>query len=86
MAPSSPRVWFITGASRGLGRAIAAAALAREDHVAATARDPGTLADLVAGAPERGRARRLDVAAPGEASLAVSAALAVLGLSLIHIS
>lgn len=79
MAPSSPRVWFITGASRGLGRAIAAAALARGDHVAATARDPGTLADLVAGAPERVRALRLDVAAQGEASAAVSAALAAFG-------
>lgn len=41
------RVWFITGASRGLGRAWAAAALRRGDHVAATARDTGALAGLV---------------------------------------
>ncbi|MCI2422399.1 oxidoreductase [Saccharopolyspora sp. K220] len=32
-------VWFITGASRGLGREITVAALARGDQVVATARD-----------------------------------------------
>ena len=36
-------VWFITGASRGLGRQFAAAALARGDQVAATARTPSSL-------------------------------------------
>ena len=41
------RVWFITGASRGLGREWAAAALRRGDHVAAAARDTGALAGLV---------------------------------------
>ena len=79
MADSSPRVWFITGASRGLGRAVAEAALARGDRVAATARDPGTLADLVAAAPERAVALRLDVTAPGEAQVAVDAARAAFG-------
>ncbi|RAY14064.1 short-chain dehydrogenase [Actinomadura craniellae] len=34
----SPRTWFITGASRGLGRAFALAALERGDQVAAAAR------------------------------------------------
>jgi NADP-dependent 3-hydroxy acid dehydrogenase YdfG len=38
--------WFITGTSRGFGREWAAAALARGDRVASTARDPGTLDDL----------------------------------------
>ena len=37
------KTWFITGASRGLGRQFAAAALARGDRVAATARTPPTL-------------------------------------------
>src|ERR1700680_1608573 len=41
------KTWFITGASRGFGREWAAAALARGDRVAATARDPRTLDDLV---------------------------------------
>ncbi len=44
----SDRIWFITGASRGLGRSFAQAALAAGDHVAATARDTSTLEDLVA--------------------------------------
>src|SRR5262249_19864544 len=42
--------WFITGASRGLGRAITLAALARGDQVVATARDVAPLAQLPAGA------------------------------------
>lgn len=40
------KVWFITGTSRGFGREWAIAALARGDKVAATARDPASLADL----------------------------------------
>ncbi len=42
----SSRVWFMTGASRGLGRHWAIAALDRGDRVAATARDLSALADL----------------------------------------
>ena len=41
------KTWFITGASRGFGREWALAALGRGDRVAAPARDPATLADLV---------------------------------------
>ena len=41
------KVWFITGASRGFGRVWTEAALKRGDRVAATARDPAALADLV---------------------------------------
>ncbi|GAA3392401.1 SDR family oxidoreductase [Cryptosporangium minutisporangium] len=37
-APSAPRTWFVTGASRGLGRAFAVAALERGDRVVAAAR------------------------------------------------
>jgi NAD(P)-dependent dehydrogenase (short-subunit alcohol dehydrogenase family) len=37
------RVWLITGASRGIGAKIAAAALANGDAVVATARDAGTI-------------------------------------------
>ena len=43
--PHSP-VWFITGCSTGLGQALASAALASGARVVATARNPGTLADL----------------------------------------
>lgn len=41
------KTWFITGASRGFGREWSTAALRRGDRVAATARDPATLAGLV---------------------------------------
>jgi NAD(P)-dependent dehydrogenase (short-subunit alcohol dehydrogenase family) len=40
------KVWFITGASRGLGRIWAEAALSRGDKVAATARTPESIVDL----------------------------------------
>ena len=40
------KVWFITGASRGLGRIWAEAALERGDKVAATARTLADVADL----------------------------------------
>ncbi|WP_067544599.1 SDR family NAD(P)-dependent oxidoreductase [Nocardia crassostreae] len=42
------RTWFITGASRGLGRAFTVAALEAGDHVVATVRDPHALDDLAA--------------------------------------
>jgi NAD(P)-dependent dehydrogenase (short-subunit alcohol dehydrogenase family) len=40
------KVWFITGTSRGFGRAWAVAALERGDKVAATARNTASLDDL----------------------------------------
>jgi NAD(P)-dependent dehydrogenase (short-subunit alcohol dehydrogenase family) len=43
---SDGRIWFITGASRGIGRAIAEAALAAGDQVVAAARDVGGLEEL----------------------------------------
>ncbi|HEY0244793.1 MAG TPA: oxidoreductase [Mucilaginibacter sp.] len=42
------KVWFITGSSRGLGRNLTEAVLAKGDKVAATARDTKALDDLVA--------------------------------------
>ena len=41
------KTWFITGASRGFGKEWSIAALERGDTVAATARDPKSLDDLV---------------------------------------
>jgi NAD(P)-dependent dehydrogenase (short-subunit alcohol dehydrogenase family) len=41
------KTWFITGASRGFGKEWSIAALERGDTVAATARDPKALDDLV---------------------------------------
>ncbi|GAA3549043.1 SDR family NAD(P)-dependent oxidoreductase [Nonomuraea rosea] len=42
------KVWFVTGSSRGLGRNFVEAALSRGDQVAATARNTGSLDELVA--------------------------------------
>ena len=61
MATNQPRVWLITGASSGFGRAIAEAALAAGDIVVAAARRTDALADLIASAPERVTALVLDV-------------------------
>lgn len=58
--PNAP-VWFITGCSSGFGRVLAEAVLARGWRVAATARDPGTLAGLLAGREDRALALALDV-------------------------
>jgi NAD(P)-dependent dehydrogenase (short-subunit alcohol dehydrogenase family) len=44
---TSPKVWFITCASRGFGRVWTEAALKRGDRVAAAARNPETLGELV---------------------------------------
>src|SRR3954463_4127816 len=55
------RVWLITGANSGFGRAIAEAALAAGDTVVAAARRPDTLADLVDAAPDRVPPLRLDI-------------------------
>ncbi|RVX41028.1 NADP-dependent 3-hydroxy acid dehydrogenase YdfG [Nonomuraea polychroma] len=41
------KVWFVTGSSRGLGRNFVEAALSRGDKVAATARNTGSLDELV---------------------------------------
>ena len=41
------KVWFITGASRGLGRSLTEAVLANGDQVVATARNTSMLNDLV---------------------------------------
>ena len=55
------KVWFITGSSKGFGRVWAEAALARGDQVAATARDVGTLSDLVEKYGDKIAAIKLDV-------------------------
>ena len=58
---ASARVWFVTGASRGLGRAFTEAALAAGDRVVGVARDVSVLDELVARNPERLLALSLDV-------------------------
>ena len=67
-------VWFLTGTSSGFGRSIAEEVLARGGSVVATARDPRALDDLVARAPDRVHAVRLDVTKPQEIRDAVASA------------
>jgi NAD(P)-dependent dehydrogenase (short-subunit alcohol dehydrogenase family) len=70
---SSKRVWLITGASSGFGRAIADAALERGDAVVATARRTETLSDL--DGRERARVVSLDVTDAVQREAAIGAAV-----------
>ncbi|WP_369145076.1 oxidoreductase [Streptomyces sp. R44] len=55
------KVWLITGANSGFGRAFTEAAVAAGDVVVAAARRAGTLDDLVAAHPDQVHAVTLDV-------------------------
>ncbi|MDX3230460.1 oxidoreductase [Streptomyces sp. ME19-01-6] len=72
---AATKVWFITGTSTGLGRALAQEVIADGDRVVATARDPRTLDDLTALAPDRVRTLPLDVTDPTAVRLAVDTAV-----------
>jgi len=71
--------WLITGCSRGLGRALAEAVIASGDRVAATARDPRSLTDILAAAGDRAIALPLDVTDPAAAERAVAETVDRLG-------
>ncbi|MEJ2817363.1 oxidoreductase [Caulobacter sp. CCG-8] len=71
--------WLITGSSRGLGRALAEAALAAGLRVVATARDPRALADLVDQYGDAVRTATLDVTDPQAAARAVALAVETFG-------
>lgn len=73
------RVFFVTGSSRGLGRQIVEAALAAGYRVAATARNPRSLDDLVARYGEQVTAIALDVTDPVAAQAAIDAAVEAFG-------
>ncbi|MFB8759527.1 SDR family NAD(P)-dependent oxidoreductase [Streptomyces nigra] len=66
------KVWLITGASSGFGRALAELALADGDVVVGAVRRPEALDDLVAAHPDQVEALRLDVAETGAAETAVA--------------
>jgi NAD(P)-dependent dehydrogenase (short-subunit alcohol dehydrogenase family) len=69
----------ITGSSRGLGRALAEAALAAGENVVATARNPDQVQDLVKRYPRSARAVRLDVTDRAQAAAAVEATIDAFG-------
>jgi NAD(P)-dependent dehydrogenase (short-subunit alcohol dehydrogenase family) len=64
ISETNSRVWLITGASQGLGRALTEAVLARGERVVAAARTQESLADLEARHPGRAVAWALDVTQP----------------------
>ena len=73
------RVWFITGCSSGLGRALAETVLERGETVVLTARNPQQVADLATSFPDRTLAVQLDVTKPEEVREAVKQAIANFG-------
>ncbi len=73
------KIWFITGSSRGFGRALVEAVLVAGDKVVATARKPEELADLSERYGDQVRAVKMDVTSPAEVAKAVAAALEAFG-------
>lgn len=73
------RVWFITGSSRGLGRSLTEAVLAKGDSVAATARNTNALKGLVAKYDKQILPVTLDVTDYDQIHLAVETAIAHFG-------
>jgi NAD(P)-dependent dehydrogenase (short-subunit alcohol dehydrogenase family) len=72
------KVWFITGAGRGLGVDIAKAALAAGHAIVATGRDPGKVAAAL-GVHDKLLAIKLDVTHPEDTQAAVEAAVGKFG-------
>ena len=71
---SDTKVWFITGAGRGMGVDIAQAALAAGHAVVATGRNPGKVAEAVGEADDL-LVVELDITSPASALAAVQAAI-----------
>jgi NAD(P)-dependent dehydrogenase (short-subunit alcohol dehydrogenase family) len=74
-----PKVWLITGASRGLGWALADAVVAAGHMLIATARNPAQVADLEQRAPDRVRAVSLNVTDAAAAERAIQTAVDAFG-------
>jgi NAD(P)-dependent dehydrogenase (short-subunit alcohol dehydrogenase family) len=68
------KIWFITGAGRGMGADFAKAVLAAGHALVATGRDPDRLAKLL-GPSDDLLAQKLDVTRPEDAEAAVRAAV-----------
>ncbi len=68
---SQSPVWFVTGSSSGFGLEFVRMALAHGFRVAATARDPKKLKELVPGHEDNMLALELDVTKPGHIKRAV---------------
>src|SRR2546423_13396354 len=60
-SPIYQRVWFITGSSGGLGRALSEAVLARGERAVVTGRTPERVRDLIERYPAQALVLELDV-------------------------
>jgi NAD(P)-dependent dehydrogenase (short-subunit alcohol dehydrogenase family) len=79
MTDKSNPVWFITGCSTGFGRELVALLLAQGKRIVATARNPATLSELVAGHEANALALAVDVTKPETITDAVAQAHAKFG-------
>jgi NAD(P)-dependent dehydrogenase (short-subunit alcohol dehydrogenase family) len=70
----TPLVWFITGCSTGLGRALASRTLQHGYHVVVTARNPEQIKDIVAAYPKTSLALALEVTNASQISSTVAQA------------
>src|SRR3989442_5731584 len=75
----STPVWFITGCSTGLGRALAEGVLRHGHRCVATARNPAHAADVVRAHPDTSLALALDVTDAKQRHDAVARAEKVFG-------
>jgi NAD(P)-dependent dehydrogenase (short-subunit alcohol dehydrogenase family) len=71
---SDKKVWFITGAGRGMGAEIAKAVLAAGDSVVATGRKPEAVAEAL-GASDELEVAKVDITSAEDAEAAVQAAI-----------
>lgn len=74
-SPTYQRVWFITGASAGLGRALTEAVLVRGERAVVTARTPERVRDLIERYPAQALVLELDVNRPEQVRLVVQEAI-----------
>src|ERR1700733_8878031 len=79
MTEASSQVWFVTGSSRGLGRALTEAVLAAGHRVVATARKTADLNRFADHHGDRVMTVALDVTQPEQALRAVKEAVGVFG-------
>ncbi|KAJ6481465.1 hypothetical protein C8R47DRAFT_1134514 [Mycena vitilis] len=76
---AAPRVWLITGASSGFGRAMTEVVLAEGEIAVATLRTPADLDDLAAAHPDRLLVVKCDVTKPDDIISAFSGAIKKFG-------
>ncbi|MFF3874531.1 SDR family NAD(P)-dependent oxidoreductase [Streptomyces sp. NPDC001978] len=76
---ASARVWLITGATGGLGRALVARVLKGGDRVVAAARNPQRLRQFETAHPERFLPVPMDVTDPAQVRAAVQRGIAAFG-------